>query len=355
MSEQRSSSRRIGSRSRSSRKNSTSGTIPSCGAANDSSNNNTSGAMGAATPNLWDLPHILLYLVGQFAVMPTERASWFCHIIAPLCKASYRSILVDDAASVGLWDLILAGDYGVAAGTGNNSTGGTTHSPNGGVGEPRHSKRLKKSPAHRVGDAHRRMIANTELAYSDLWELGYSSAPSGGKRKGAGRLTKPTLVAILKEYEPVMVNRRMASGGTFLVEVCRSRNSPPGVVLKCVRELVEVRGARPDLATYESKNSSLTALCVAAVRGLPRVVAYLLSRKDASPSIRCSGRFRLHTNPKRSLRCTDATPLEFAERMLATETGEGATQRDLRDLNRCVRLLRNAAAAANPTTTAASD
>mmetsp|Transcript_2339 Transcript_2339/g.5362 ORF Transcript_2339/g.5362 Transcript_2339/m.5362 type:complete len:321 (-) Transcript_2339:479-1441(-) len=267
---------------------------------------------------LWELPEILLYHIGQFVSGPTERASFFCHQIAPLCRASYESILVEEEKSVGLWDLVLRGDYGV-----QNSRHETQ----------RASKRLKRSPVHKVRDAHNLMIANTEFAYSALWELSYSS------KKNA--LTKQKLAGILNEFGPVMVNRTMGSGGNFLVEVCRCRKTSPNNVLNCVQELVERRDALVNIPTRESKNSSLTALCVASVRGMPKVVEYLLSNDAlASKEIRCSGRFRLYKNPRKSLRCNDTTPLEFSTQMLKAEKEEGATKQELKDLNRCIKLLK---------------
>ena len=280
----------------------------------------SSTAKCASEVAIWELPEILLYRIGQFASMPTERASLFCHKIAPLCKASYRSILVDDEKSVGLWDLVLKGDYGIVVSKEE---------------KVRSSKRLKRSPAHNVGDAHRRMIANTELAYSDLWELAYASKKN--------TLTKQKMINILNEFGPVMVNRVMLSGGNFLVEVCRSRNSSPSTVLNCVQELVERRGAIVNIAANDSKSSSLTPLCVASVRGMHKVVEYLLAHGAlASTTIRCSGKFRLFKNSKRSLKCMNVIPLEFCEQMLIAETKEGATKQDLKDLNRCIKLLKNA-------------
>ena len=273
---------------------------------------------------IWELPDILLYRIGQFASSPTKRASLFCHKIAPLCKASYRSILTDEEESVGLWDLILNGDYGIVTRKDDKS---------------RHSKRLKRSPAHKVRDAHTLMVVRTELAYSDLWELGYSSKKN--------TLTKQKLSNILDEHGPLMVNRTMATGGNFLVEVCRSRNSSPSIVLNCVQELVERRGAFVNIPTNDSesdsKKSYLTALCVASVRGMHKVVDYLLSNGALdSTNIRCSGKFRLYKNPRKTLRCTDVIPLEFSQQMLAAEIKEGATRQDLKDLNRCIKLLNQA-------------
>mmetsp|Transcript_18126 Transcript_18126/g.39514 ORF Transcript_18126/g.39514 Transcript_18126/m.39514 type:complete len:325 (-) Transcript_18126:2-976(-) len=267
---------------------------------------------------IWELPEILLYRIGQFVCPPTEKASFFCHQIAPLCRASYQSILVEEEKSVGLWDLVLLGDYGIEKSRNESQ---------------RTSKRLKRSPAHKVRDAHRLMIDNTEIAYSALWELSYSS------RKNA--LTKQKMLCILNEYGPVMVNRTMGTGGNFLVEVCRCRNTSPNNVLNCVQELVERRGALVNIPTKESVNSSLTALCVVSVRGMPKVVEYLLSNGAlAATKIRCSGRFRLYKNPKKSLRCNDATPLEFSTQMFEAEQKEGATKQDLKDLNRCITLLK---------------
>lgn len=264
---------------------------------------------------IWELPDILFYRVGQFVSSPTERASLFCHKLALLCKASYRSILMDENKSIGLWDLILRGDYGIVISENEKL---------------RHSKRLKRSPAHKVRDAHKLMIANTELAYNDLWELGYSS------KKNA--LTKQKLINILNEYGPVMLNRTMPSGGNFLVEVCRSRNASQNIILHCVQELVERRGAFVNIPTNDAKNSSLTALCVASVRGMPRVVAYLLS--NGATNIRCAGKFKLYKNPKKCLRCTGVIPLEFSQQMLAAETKEGATKGELKDLKLCIKLLK---------------
>jgi hypothetical protein len=268
------------------------------------------------TTPIWELPEILLYQIAQYGAPPTERASFICHKIATLSKASYHSILVDESKSVGLWDLVLTGDYGVVKSK----------------EEPRRScKRLKRSPADQVKDAHKRVIDNTELAYYYMWELSSSSAKNS--------LSRSKLVGILNEYGPhLLMNKTVSTGGTFLVEVCRCRNVSQSTILQCVQELVDQRGALVDVATHESSNSTLTALCTASVRGMPKVVEYLLSQ-GASTDIPCSARFRLHTNPRKSLRCTDATPVEFAKSMLAEEKKEGATSQDLKDLTRCLLVL----------------
>ena len=222
---------------------------------------------------IWELPDILLYHVGQFISPPTERASFFCNKIALLCKESYRSIM-EESKGAGLWDLILKGDYGIVRSNDDKR---------------RSSKRLKRSLTHKVRDTHKAVIYNTEAAYSELWELSYSSKKNS--------LTKQKLIDILNRFGPVMVDRKMASGGTFMVEICRCRNATPNMVLNCVRELVERRGALVNIKANDSKSSSLTALCVASVRGMHKVVEYLLSNGGvASTNIRCSGKFRLYKN-----------------------------------------------------------
>jgi hypothetical protein len=276
---------------------------------------------------IWDLPEVLLYHIACFVAPLTKRAHVLCHDIAPLCRAASRAIL-DEERSVNLWDLVLQGDYG--------SSNTTTYDiPMGGGPPKRCCQRLRRSPVHRVRDAQALLQKNTEIAYFFLWELSYENS---SVKKGSS-LTRKKLCGILAEYGPLLlVNEIMSSGGTFLVEVCRSRNTSQRVILECVKELVETRGAMVNVATNESTNSTLTALCVAAVRGMPNVVKYLLS-KGASRDIQCSARFRLFKNPKKSVKCTKATPLEFATAMLAEEKKEGATTAEVSNLKNCIKLL----------------
>jgi hypothetical protein len=287
----------------------------------------SSGSSSSTVLKIWELPEILLYHIAQFVSPPTKRASFFFQKIAPLCKAAYQSILTDEEKCVELWDLVLKGDYG----RGKNNRHDDDDDDDG----RRSSKRLKRSPAHIVKEAHKLMIVHTEIAYGAVWELSYST------KKNA--MTKQKLVKILNEYGPrLMINRTMGTGGNFIVEICRCRNTSPNNILLCVKELVR-RGASVNIPTEESVSSSLTALCVASVRGMPKVVKYLLSNENGSHSssihIKCSGRFRLHTNPKKTVRCIDTIPLEFCKKMWNAEKEAGATTQDLKDLNHCIKLL----------------
>lgn len=263
----------------------------------------------------------MLYNIACFASLPTYRAKFLCMSIAPLSKAAHKSIIEEDR-SVGLWDLVLIGDYGTE----------NRERRNKGGKERRSCKRLRRCPVEQVRDAHKVLKDNTEIAYYYLWELSYSNTKNS--------LTRSKLCGILNEYGPnLMYNRQMSSGGNFLVEVCRSKNTSQQSILQCVQELVEQRGIMVDLQTTESATSFTTALCVAAARGLPRVVQYLLER-GASKDILCSGQFRLFIKKTKNVKCVKVTALQFAERMLQAEKAEGATKQDLRDLQRCVDLLR---------------
>jgi hypothetical protein len=67
-------------------------------------------------------------------------------------------------------------------------------------------------------------------------------------------------------------------------------------------------------------------------------VRYLL-RQGANPLVKSTGRFRLFKKARRTVKCTNATPLEFARTIRAAEEKEGATDSDLSDLNKVIRLL----------------
>lgn len=267
---------------------------------------------------LFLVPEVVLYSILCFVAGPTHRAHVVCHQLAPLSKAVASNLL---DRSFTLWQALLEGDYGVSQSqvTHNRNTRGA-------------SKRRRETPIYRVRDAHLLVKDNTEIAYYYLEEL--ANTP-GGTSLTAGRLN-----SILHEYGPhLRINDRTKFGGTFLVACCRARYTRECHIRQCVELLVETFDAKTSLATLESAQSSLTPLCVAAARGMPTVVKYLL-KKGASKTQTSTGRFRLHTNARRSVKCTDATPLQFAQDMRAAEENEGAERGDLKDLDKCIRLLR---------------
>lgn len=268
-------------------------------------------------PLFLQVPEEALYNIVCFVAGPTHRAHIICHQLAPLSK-TIASFLLEK--SVILWQALLEGDYGAQQYQikHNRNTRGA-------------SKRQRQSPIYRVRDAHMLVKDNTEIAYYYLEEL--TNTPS--KSLTVGRLN-----SILHEYGPhLRINDRTKVGGTFLVACCKARYARERHVRQCVELLVETFGANMSLATMESAQSRLTPLCVTAARGMPTVVKYLL-RKGASKTETGTGRFRLHTNAKKSVKCTDATPLQFAQDMRAAEESEGADKRELKDLDKCIRMLR---------------
>jgi hypothetical protein len=278
-----------------------------------------SSSTGSRSHSLWELPEVILYhIVGYAAKEKNASAGILCHKIAPLCKAAHR-VMFQEERSVALWDAILAGDYGVDTYLADMNKGS------------RSCKRLRRSPCHKVRDAHQRLTDNTELAYFYLSEMAHAS--------GKNSLSKQKLCSVLEEYGPrLRINHRVSSGGSFLVEVCRARHVKESIILKCVEELVEARGASVNVSTFEAKNSNLTALCVAAVRGMPKVVQYLLQHGPSKEELN-AGRFRLVTNSRKSVRCYNVTALAFAQSMYQTELDNGATPGSLTDLNSCIRML----------------
>ena len=271
----------------------------------------------AASLRLWELPDVLLFHTVTFLAAPTHRAAVLCHTIAPLCQDSYQAIL-QEGERLSVWDVVLKEDYGAVT---NNNDG------------RRASKRLRRSPVHRVRDAHRLIRANTEISYFYLGEM------TSGKTASM-KLSLRRLCSLLDEYGPhLRLNHPVSSGGLHLVEVCRAKNVRESVILKCVQELVERRGALVDLRTNESQKCRQNALAVAAARGMNTVVRYLVIR-GASKEVRSSGRFRLHANRKKAIECIDATPLEFAKKMLEAEKAADVNNRcDMSNLVKCVCLL----------------
>jgi Ankyrin repeat len=289
---------------------------------------------------LWELADILIFKIVSYVAAPTHRATIVCHTLAPLCRAAHRTLLQDEDIAVGLWETILKEDYGVV-GHGSlkvdDHSGSTIDDGMTRTAKRRRScSRLWRTPVQSVRDAHRLMIDNTEIAYFYLSEMVNCNSSSN-------KLTRSRLVALLNEYGPhLRINQTVkSSGGVFLVEICRAKHVKATVILKCVQELVEQFGAVVNVCTSESYSSQMTPLAVAAVRGLPQVVTYLLQH-GADTEMLSSGRFALHTQPKKSIRCRDQTPHVFCTTMRAAEKEAGATDASLIQLDKCLRLLSSA-------------
>jgi len=329
--------------------------------------------------SLWDLPEVLLYHIVTFVAGPTHRASVICHQIAPLSKASYQTLLIEEKkndksgddevdhkdatritrtpnvpkscaitksqsrSSSALWDALLKEDYGVVMAEEEDYDDNRASNPQNKRQTQQRRRvcsRLKRTRLQRVRDAHALVMDNTELCYFYLCEMAHSAS---------AKMTKSKFVSLLTEYGPhLRINNRTRTGGTFLVEVCRAQHVRENVVLKCVQVLVEQYGASLHLSTRETKQSYMTPLCVASARGMPTVVQYLLNQGGSGtsatthPTTKSTARFRLFKHRRKTIRCTDATPLEFAKTIRSAEIQEGATERELKDLDKCIRLLQTA-------------
>lgn len=284
---------------------------------------------------LWALPDTVLYHLVCFVAPPTQRATVICHQLAPLSSASYAAFLSSSKSENSpLWEILLRQDYKNAV---------TQAAPNSNnnkqVVKRRESKRLKQSMFQQVQHAHQKIQSNTTAAFHFLAEMSQGSSTKPNQCLSLLRLRK-----LLSQYAPLYnLNRPSESGGLCLIEVCRARHVKESTILACVKELVELHGAAVNAETYESPHAYETALCVAATRGMPTVLQYLLAQ-GADPTIRCAGRFRLIGNDhvehhQRTAFRKDVTPLEFARAMRDEEINAGTNERDLVDLRLCIQRL----------------
>jgi hypothetical protein len=224
---------------------------------------------------------------------------------------------------------------------------------------PRRSGRLRPAtPKDQYIHAYNLLLSRNESALLELQERAHSSK----KRMSLSMLKK-----LLIEYEPIAINRRVRTGGTFLVEVVRARYVQESVILKCIKLLIE-NGANPNIASAEvglcptssrnllytrvrsaasgevehcvsvSTGKELYPLNIAAARGMCTCVEYLLA-VGANPNLRGSSRFRLYSNPRISVKGVDLTALEFAFKMMDRELENGIKRTDLRGLLRTISLL----------------
>jgi len=289
---------------------------------------------------LLTLPEVILHSIISYAAPRFERSNFLCHRLAPTCYALHSAV---DTGLHNVWSAVLAQDY--QGEESNNARNSSRQSPR------RASKRLRRSPKELVEASHQLLIERTGIAHFCVSEWAHSKQSP---------LSVARLRWALREYQPIRINYRAEIGGTLLVECCRARYIKEGVVLSCVRELIERHGADPNLAAasekryrthaanaaYDAFNSrtkqggGLTPLCIAAARGMASVVRYLL-RAGASPSLVGTGRFRLHTNSAKSV-SGSYRPLEFAKTMQSAEEAQGANADAVKDLSKCIRLLQKA-------------
>jgi hypothetical protein len=227
----------------------------------------------------------------------------------------------------------------------------------GSTSSPRRSNRLRPAtPKERYIHSYNLLLSRNESALLELQECAHSTKKP---------LSLSMLKKLLKEYEPIAINRRVRSGGTFLVEVVRARHVKESVILKCAKLLIE-NGANPNIPSAEvgmgitskatilydtsaasgevgkcissSTGAKLYPLIIAAARGMSSVVDFLLS-VGADTRLRGSSRFRLYSNPRKTVKGVDLTAYEFAIKMRINEFENGIMREDLRGLDRTIHLF----------------
>jgi hypothetical protein len=322
-----------------------------------------------------------------------------------------------------LWELAMhdlqCGDYYISRssssnGSTNRDNGGSTNSeaaaverssmknnnnrptkrartnPTAAAGITRRSVRLKPtSPKEQYIHAYNLLLARNESALLELTEHAQQSSSSHNKK----RLSPSIIKKIIIEYGPIAINRRVHTGGTYLVEIIRARNVHESVILKCCKLVIEMYGANPNIpsaemivvgranlnsvetttvvsntassssgtkkrevpATVVGSSSNITTRCcqtsstgkelypliIASARGMSSVVQYLLT-SGANPTVKGSSKFRLYANPRKCIKGIDLTALEFARRMKEMEIENGCKLVDLRGLLRTISILENA-------------
>jgi len=280
----------------------------------------TSSLSSAAS--LLSIPDSVVYSIIRFAVPQWATCHLICHRLALVSK-EYRCL-----QNEGLWNHVLGEYQTLTAASSSGSSSAKCRSPT------RISKRLKLSPKYAVARAHQSLHQRMEYAHLALTELTHQREQP---------LTVKRLRAILERWKPLRVNQRAEVGGTLLIECIRARFVHEKVILECARLLIQEWSAQPDVATGSGPGSGgaggLTPLCIAAARGMPSVVAYLLDEAKASASIAGEGRFKLWGNQHKTV-AGSYVPAEWASKMLEAEEAAGVAAADLKPLRKCIELFR---------------
>jgi hypothetical protein len=246
-----------------------------------------------------NLPDHLLYNIFEFAASGTDKV----HVMNKLsvtCKHMHHA--VEHRPWDGLWDIIFRHDF----------------APNASRCRP--SKRSRRdnvqpisTPKAHVEDLYITMCQKTEDAHMSLCTM----LDSDQTPLSLARLRR------ILNVDGVLINRRSQAGRTFLQECCTADYVDARVVLGCIRELIGVHGANPNIFTTGERDGDRPALFFAISRLMPSVVEALL-KAGASLTVKVVSRFCLVSDPSRTF-SGSFTPLEFA-RQLQEEEEEGSVQ-----------------------------
>lgn len=286
---------------------------------------------------LTQLPDDVIYKILLFLESPVR----VIHQVSILSLVSLDFNQMTQESNNELWECILGGYYSDNHATALHKTSRDAFQSRT---QRRHSKRLRRTSAKNdVIHAHFNLRDQTEMALQEVADMAISKIPKP--------LSLSRLRAILNTYGPLLnIDQRSAIGGTFLVDVTKARWVKEGVILACVKDLVETYGAnvntpategcfRSALHLKKGNHNTLPALVVASARGMPSVVKYLLQKNiGANVHMKGSSRFRLYTNSKKSISgCF--TALEFAMKMKEAELEHGASENQLTSLSECIEIL----------------
>lgn len=271
---------------------------------------------------LLDLPDVLLHHILSFVAPAMERAAVLSLQIAPLCDATLHAVHNEPWSS--LWFLLLQNEYG----------GGLHPARRLASTTGRASKRLRSEFQARtvVRETHIMLCENTDDAHCALMATAVNEYEP---------LTLKRLRSIMSEHgrPSLLVNRRSPWGRTFLMECCAADFVDEGVVLRCVRELVENHGAGPNVLTRnEHPFADRPVLFFAIARVMPSVVEYLI-HAGASLHVEVTGQFRLVSAPLEGLHGT-FTPLGFARALKDAESRLPVYY--VSKLNVCIKILSKA-------------
>lgn len=263
-----------------------------------------------------NLPDHLIYHILEFAASATSKIR-IMRKLSLTCK--HLNHAVENRPWNGVWGIFLQRDF--------------------------HRNGERQSRSKRARRHHSQPIltckAQTEELYADLCQKTEDAHMSLHAMLDSDQ-TSLSLVRLRGLMNGrVLVNRRSQAGRTFIQECCTADYVDARVVLQCVRELLDVHGANPNMLTKGEKDGDRPALFFAISRLMPTLVEALLIA-GASREAKVKGRFRLVSDPSATIDGA-FTPLEFAEKLKEAEsTRQGPSSLSsywTRMLHECVKLL----------------
>eukprot|EP00980_Cylindrotheca_fusiformis_P023950 scaffold11242_cov106-Cylindrotheca_fusiformis.AAC.4 len=263
------------------------------------------------------LPEHLIYNILDFAASGATKV----HVINILSVTSkFLNHTVENRPWDGVWGILFRRDFASKEVLQGRSKRAKRH----------HNAHALSSYKARVEALYISMCQRTEDAHMSLLSMLDS------------RQTPLSVVRLRRHMaDGVLINRRSQAGRTFLHECCTADYVDARVVLQCVRELVNVYGADPNMFTKGESDGDRPPLFFAISRLMPTVVAALLDA-GASIHLKVKGHFRLVSDPSMTISGI-YTPLEFALKLQEAERSQqrpkGLSFYWTKRLHECVKVL----------------